>query len=537
MLPRRNTKYAVTVLCGLACLSATTHAQTPEDLAKFLVAEIHPSPKFTNSDLSDMSGGLLPGGRYVLRRASMVDLIRTAYGVDAAKVLGGPSWLGVDRFDLRAMAPAGTTTVTVKPMLQAMLADRFGLVINKDTKPVSAWALTAGKHPQLKQSEGSGDAGCHADVHADGPGQIPLVDVTCHNMAMADFAAHILDMPAAWNFLGDNVIVDQTHLNGAWDFSFQYSKRDGDVTARAAFVSLFDSLEKIGLSLNPGDVSVPAIIVDQVSRTPTPNSPEAAKAFPAPPTEFEVAEVKLSDPDTHDTDVEVQKGGRVTVRGATLKWLVTEIWGITDEMLVAPKSMDTTRWDIVAKAPDIMSADGDPDIDALLAMVKTLLADRFKLAVHYEERPLSAYVLTAPKPKLKKADPNSRTGCKEGPPTLMKIDPRVTDPVLGRLFSCTNTTMAYLGEQMQYLASGYVHTPVLDSTGLEGGYDFTVNFSTARQFKGGMVPPPGAAASDPNGAITFPEAMEKQLGLKLELVKRPVAVLVVDHVEEKPTDN
>jgi uncharacterized protein (TIGR03435 family) len=54
-------------------------------------------------------------------------------------------------------------------------------------------------------------------------------------------------------------------------------------------------------------------------------------------------------------------------------------------------------------------------------------------------------------------------------------------------------------------------------------------------------PPPAAAgiaeASDPNGALSLPEAMEKQLGLKLELQKRPVSVLVIDHVEQKPADN
>jgi len=51
--------------------------------------------------------------------------------------------------------------------------------------------------------------------------------------------------------------------------------------------------------------------------------------------------------------------------------------------------------------------------------------------------------------------------------------------------------------------------------------------------------PPGEspAASDPNGAITLPEAIERQLGLKLELQKRPVQVLVIDHIERKPTEN
>jgi uncharacterized protein (TIGR03435 family) len=107
--------------------------------------------------------------------------------------------------------------------------------------------------------------------------------------------------------------------------------------------------------------------------------------------------------------------------------------------------------------------------------------------------------------------------------------------------------MAQRASQLQYLANGYVHSAVLDSTGLEGGWDFTLSFSTAGQLQGGQGggPPPAAvpggsstaAASDPNGAISLPDAMEKQLGVKLELQKRPVPVMVIDHVEQKPTDN
>jgi uncharacterized protein (TIGR03435 family) len=185
----------------------------------------------------------------------------------------------------------------------------------------------------------------------------------------------------------------------------------------------------------------------------------------------------------------------------------------------------------------VMTADGDADVDSLFAMVRALLAERFRLAVHYEDRPMPAFVMTAPKPKLKQADPASRSGCKEGLPTLVKVDPRGTNPVVGRLLTCTNISMSYLAENLRFLASGYVNSDVLDSTGLEGGWDFTLSFSKLAQFRG-PVPVPGTEATpDPNGAIPLPTAMEKQLGLKLELKKRPVPVLVIDHILQKPTDN
>jgi len=114
-------------------------------------------------------------------------------------------------------------------------------------------------------------------------------------------------------------------------------------------------------------------------------------------------------------------------------------------------------------------------------------------------------------------------------------------------------TMAQFAEQLQNIAPGYIHSPVLDATGLEGAWDFTLNFSPAGMFQGGGGrggdrggdggQPSGAApaasgaipvASEPNGALTLLEAIDKQLGLKLEMKKRPVSVLVIDHIEQKP---
>ena len=170
-------------------------------------------------------------------------------------------------------------------------------------------------------------------------------------------------------------------------------------------------------------------------------------------------------------------------------------------------------------------------------MLRNLLADRFKLATHMEDRMVEGYTLTAPKPKLEKADPSNRTECKEGPGKDGK-DPRNTNPILNRLMTCTNMTMAQLAEQLPLRVNGYVRTPVLDATGLEGSWDFTISFSGVNLVRPNPAAgQPGAAAAEPNGALGFPEAMSKQLGLKLELQKRMMPVLVVDHLEETPTEN
>jgi len=218
----------------------------------------------------------------------------------------------------------------------------------------------------------------------------------------------------------------------------------------------------------------------------------------------------------------------------------------------APKSAETDRWDIVAKAPAAAAIIGantgqdelPVDLDMLIDMLKTLLAQRFGMKYHMEDRPMPGYTLSTIKPKMKKADPTSRTSCKEGPAVLSKTDSRDANPILGRLLTCTNTSMAQFAELLPTLANGYVHSAVLDSTGLQGGWDFTLSFSTIGQLRGrdGQGGNPNAIngtsdAADPNGAISLPDAMEKQLGIKMELQKRPVQVMVIDHLEQRPGDN
>ncbi len=499
-------------------------------MLRFEVADVHPSPRLTNFDGRDLNGGLIRGG-YHLRRATILDLVSLAYGVDRKKVLGGPSWLDLDHFDIRAKVPADTTAADVGPMLQALLAERFGLALHRGTKPVAAWELTSTGHPQLKRSDGPGDGLCAAGGSGD------LIDITCRNMTMAAFVSKIGDMEGAWYYLTDNLVVDHTGLAGAWNFDLKYSRRWETTDAGAQVISLFDAIDGMGLKINPSMVPMPVLMIDRVNRTPTGNSPEADKIFPPPPTEFEVAVVKPADPLYNGPELRIEDGGRVTVRGKTLRSAIEDAWGITSERTAgAPKFVDSDRWDIVAKAPDGALADGDSDIDSIRTMLKTLLESRFKLAAHYEDRILPGYVITASKPKLRKADPASRSGCSEGPAILAKVDPRSANPVLGRLLTCTNVSMAWFAEEFAYTARGYIQGEVLDATGLEGGWDFTLSFSKGAQFRGGKAPEPGAAP-DPNGAISAPEALEKQLGLKLELRKRPMRILVIDHIEKAPTDN
>jgi len=152
------------------------------------------------------------------------------------------------------------------------------------------------------------------------------------------------------------------------------------------------------------------------------------------------------------------------------------------------------------------------------------------LKAHMEDRPVSAYTMTAAKQvRLQKADPENRTNCKAG---------AGTNPMLNRLITCQNMNMTQFGVILQQMANGYVRAPIRDATGLDGYYDFSVNFSGINLLPGARFDPNASAGvSDPNGSLSLPEALQKQLGLKLEMEKRPLPVLVIDHIEEKPTEN
>jgi uncharacterized protein (TIGR03435 family) len=166
------------------------------------------------------------------------------------------------------------------------------------------------------------------------------------------------------------------------------------------------------------------------------------------------------------------------------------------------------------------------DIDDLKAMLRALITERFRLKSHYEDRPVTAYTLLPDKPKLARADPANRTGYKEGPAPDQKF-----------------------ADDLQRMANGYIRVPVEDKTGLDGAYDFTLMFTPSGLLNGPGrgrgdapaagpgTPGGGADASDPTGGLSLFDAVNKQLGLKLEMRKRPMPVLVIDRIEEKPTDN
>jgi uncharacterized protein (TIGR03435 family) len=285
-----------------------------------------------------------------------------------------------------------------------------------------------------------------------------------------------------------------------------------------------------------------------VNRKPIDNVPGVEKLLPTVSTEFEVADIKPSAPNTPMRGG-LQPGGRIDLQGPTLKQFLMISFGLTSpnnpqfntaaDLMSGPKFMDSDHYDVVAKAPaDVALSGTDVDVDTLLSMLRNLFVDRFKIKFHTEDQPMNVWALVVPKQhRLKQADPSSRSRC------TRSVAPNTTGVPLATL-TCQNTTMAQLAEKLPAMAPAYFDHPAIDASGLEGGWDFALQWTPRANLgdggQRGQAPNqpggPGAGAAEPNGALTLPEGIER-LGLKLEQRKAPYPVFVIDHIEQKPTDN
>jgi uncharacterized protein (TIGR03435 family) len=549
MVSRVSRTVTRVALATLLCLPSLAQPAAPSPT--FDLADVHPSAHTT---APEFTGGSLRGDRYILHNATMLDMISLAYEMDDDNILSGPAWLEINRFDVSARAPRDTSPETIRLMLQALLADRFHLVVHKDTHPLPAFVLSVGKGgAKLKPSDGTAASGCgdNPSKPATAPGAVANIYVSCHNLTADQIAENLHDM--AGGYLS-NQVVNQTGLKGSWDFDLQWTGRGNLAKAGGDGISIFDAVDKqLGLKLEAKTAPLPVLIVDKSDEKPTPNVAGLDTLMPpAPPAEFDVVVLTPSKPDARlGADF---TPNQIKATGVTPQFFIAFGWGINpgdDELIQnAPKWLKTDKWDLLGKAAaesQSIGPDGKPqfDFDLLPHMVQTMLAERFGFKYHMEDRVVTAFTLVAAGPHMKKADPFERTGCKEGPGPDGK-DPRIANPILGRLIYCRNMSMAQLADQLPSLAGGYIFLPVIDSTGLKDSYDFTLSFSTAGQLQSSAPPstaaanstnPADSSVSDPNGGLSLGDALAHQLGIKLVKEKRPSPVLVIDHMDEKPTEN
>jgi uncharacterized protein (TIGR03435 family) len=228
--------------------------------------------------------------------------------------------------------------------------------------------------------------------------------------------------------------------------------------------------------------------------------------------DWDVVSVKARDPnDPSGSQSLGMQGRQFVISNKTVALMLEFAYGVQKKQVVGgPAWIETERWD-VAGVPDIP---GHTTLKQAQILVRKLLEERFGLKVHRENKELAVYAITVAKggAKLTKslADPNNSPDERDnsnGGIVVMRL---------------TNTSMSNFALALFY----WLDQPAVDQTGLTGRYDFQLKWTNdeSRAPTDGSAPP-----------LLF-TAIQEQLGLKLDPVKAPVQVLVVDAVE-RPTAN
>jgi uncharacterized protein (TIGR03435 family) len=242
---------------------------------------------------------------------------------------------------------------------------------------------------------------------------------------------------------------------------------------------------------------------------------------PRRPLTFDVTSVKLNTSGEQGGSSSARPG-RYRGVNVTLRRVIGLAYPV-QEIVGGPEWINTERFDIEGRI------DGAPTQPQMLEMLRTLLADRFKLVVHKEVRQMPAFALAVaradgrPGPQLRRTDP-----CLAPPPNP---DPRpATSPRCGG-FSIGNGSLTGRGVTMTQLAaelpSATEGRHVVDRTGLAGAFDVNVTWNADAL---------NPAVESVNTAPSIFAAIQEQLGLRLEPITAPIDVIVIDRAERPAAD-
>lgn len=264
-------------------------------------------------------------------------------------------------------------------------------------------------------------------------------------------------------------------------------------------------------------------------------TPETAWTIPEPPPppkrmaadakpEFEVATIKPARPEERFSLL-VNGSGMMNTTATSLSDLIKFAYDLHPRQITGgPPWLESEKYDVSGK-PD---TPGLPNVTQLKTMLQKLLADRFALKFHIEQKELSVYAIqlgpNGHKMTKDDSNPDGLPGFGGGGPRGMFV---------------RNATMAEFGHVMQ---ANVLDRPVVDQTGLgKARWDFVLKWTPDGPPRPGAVPgatpaPATASAENPDAPPDIFGAFAQQLGLKLQSTKAPVDVVVIDKVE-KPSAN
>jgi bla regulator protein blaR1 len=456
--------------------------------------------------------------------ATLPQIIRMAYGVLDFQITGGPDWLSREKYDVAAKFLNGMNDGKFWSLpqdeqssrmdqrrleLQALLADRFKLVVHRETRQLPIYSLAiAANGPKLHEAS-PGDAYADGMKRRDGVPMgaglwVPQAGVILgQGISTKMLAAHLSQQ------LG-RMIVDNTGLTGKYDFKLQWAP-DKDESA-----SLFSAMpEQLGLQLTPQAGPVEMVVIDRAEPAETVagttnllkpvSAQEQSQAGSGSPFAFGSVSITpkgLVDPKAIVRTRISQHNGNAEFENQSLKTLLRVAFGVDGSQILGPDWISSNLYDMTLTAGKQLHG------NEFKQEFQQLLVDRFKLAFHRELRPLPAYelVIGSSGSKLAEEAPGTDRGNH-----FNADNGRVT---------ATRVTM----EQLVDFLQPQLGRPIVDKTGLNGTYDFAMtveNWQKTRKLSNG---------NDPQ-IDSLMRAVSEQLGLELKPATDPVEVIVIDRAE------
>jgi uncharacterized protein (TIGR03435 family) len=590
----------VMALSPMRVVARSPLSQATDVNARFDVVSVRPcDPKAPPQGAGrGGSSALASPGHFRVDCSNVIDLIVRAYVVVADGRFtapsarpsfdqwhAGPDWLRSERFTIEAATNDATPlSVMQGPMLQAVLEDRFKLDTHYETRDVPVLELVVAKGGAKLTPFVPGtcvpydystypgpplEAGQHRCLAGTERGRDGKWVETVEGLTLDDWVT-TFDGNALVH--GEPPIVNRTGLTGPQTFRYEYSGRSED---RAAELK-----SQLGLDLRPGRAPREFLVLDHIERpvlddvadapAPAISGAQTTASSDAAPQAFDVASVRPCETKAAPTGARGQSAGRtspgyVNFSCVTLRTLINAAYA--DDLLNKPPATTADGPQIIRGGPSWAYADTftiearaeGVAAQAMLTgpMLRAFLEDRFQLKTHRATEQQSMYALTVAKSGLE-ITPTAPGGCWEFHPGEPVPAHDKDVPACGTIAG--DGWGSYKGYGVQFGGSvsprfadwlfSRTHRMVVDRTGLNGRYDFALEFTPDEDTPGAR----GRCGGDPrcvagiaayglsderpatfrSGATIF-KALET-LGLHLEPITAPAEYIVIDHAERPSSD-
>jgi bla regulator protein blaR1 len=506
--------------------------------SQFAFSETLIKPSNHGIDLPTLGHGPQPG--FTDMNVTLRTLIRVAYGVQYAQIIGGPDWVGKQKYDIEAKVDESSAEemeklspdqlrLENKRMLQVFLASHFQLAVHRETRELPVYALMV--------ADGGAKLAPASQTDTPAPSGFPRVKgfgigigngkLTARSSGIGFFTDILAGLPGV-----NRIVVDKTGLNGKYDFTLAWTS---DTSVTPPSTTLFSALEQqLGLKLQPQTSPVEVLVIDHAELAAEQPAGVAQGSTPV----LKKAAFQRSNSDTPESpfaSISIQldreapgmlnfgwfRPDTFTTKGSTLNELIREAYGVQREQIIgSPQWASSDRYNIKATFTEselaiVKSLDSQSGDRECLHTLQRLLAERFDLALHAENRLVPAYVLQtwASGSKLHAATPGDTypAGLKDmngkGHGNVIHFGP---GEYIGQGVP--------ISDLVTLLAMQHLDRVIADKTGLAGNYDFKVQWTA------------GSRGGTPDPALV--KALEEQLGLTLEARDAMIPVLVVDRASQ-----